>query len=147
MAEYDAPLVLSMNLGVIDFGAGADVTFDVPLPAGARYMRVVDILVRVTEAFLVDLTAARVDIGRAGDLDEFASLTIPDGQALNSIRGGRDQTAGILNKVYVAQEGGTAVMDKFRVTAVFGTDGTGVTGQGEVTVVYAVDFADTAPLQ
>lgn len=139
MSSYDQPRVISMNLGVIDFGNGANVTFDVPLPLGTRTVRVLDILARVTEAFNTTDTPAIMMVGRAGDLDEFASLTIPDTTAVNVIKNFRTAGGG-LNSIYVAEAGGTAVLEALRCTAQFGTDAGGVTGQAEITVVYEVDY-------
>lgn len=140
---YDRLTILSYNLGVIDFGAGANVTRDIPLPPGARLARVLDINVHVTEIFETSTSDAAVQVGRTGDLDEFAELTIPNGSTVGTIVGARTSASGrVHNSVYVAEKGNTAALDSLRVTCVFGTDDSAVTGQGEVIVHIGYDQAD-----
>jgi len=139
MSSYDQPRVFSYNLGVIDFGAGANVTRSIPLALGATQFRVLDIIAHVTEIFESDTSDAAVQIGRSGDLDAFAQLTIPNATAVGSMVSFRTAGGG-LNSIYRAEAGGLAAIEAMVVTNVFAVDDAAVTGQAEVTVVVEYDY-------
>lgn len=139
MSSYDHPFVFSYNLGTVDFGADADVTRSIPLPLGASQARVLDIIVQGVEAFASTTTNATVQVGRSGDTDAFASLTIPDLFAVGAMRGFRAQGSG-LNGIYVAEEGGLAALDALLVTMTQVVDDSADTGQAIVTVVVAYNY-------
>lgn len=138
---YDSRMVISIPVNAANFAAGGNVTLDYPLPPGARRARVLDIVTRITTATVFATTAARVEVGRTGATDEFAVITIPTAQAAGVVYAARSTTAKkVLKKIYVAEEGNTAVLDALRVTLVPGT-GAGLAGVGDVLIHVEIDYA------
>jgi len=112
--------------GIADFGDGAATTFYISGPAG-KQGKLRSISVSTTEAFLCDLTEANVAVGTAADADAYGLLNITDGTAVNTVFNETNDTDAIIAADIAAD---TQVL----VTITNGTDGTGVTGKGQVTV-------------
>jgi len=69
-----------------------------------------------------------VQVGIIGDLDEHAKLNITDGTAINTVFNSGDDTDAII-------EADIAADACLQVTLTEGTDGSGVTGQGQPYVI------------
>ena len=126
--SYSQPWTCMYNFPVMDFGATAGVTtHQIAGPAGKKG-RLIEVGIITTEAFLDDTLEAAVEVGIIGDLDEHAKLNITDGTAINTVFNSGDDTDAIIDADISAD---TAL----QVTLTEGTDGSGVTGQGQVYVI------------
>lgn len=122
------PMTCCYNYPNMDFGASAGVTtHQIGGPAGMKGV-LQEIGVTLTEAVLDDTLLASVAVGAIGDLDAYGDLKIPDGSLINTVVNSADDTNAILAPDIPAD---TCV----QVTLTEGTDGTGVTGQGQPYVI------------
>jgi len=112
----------------MDFGATAGVTtHQIGGPAGMKG-KLLEVGVNTTEAFLDDTAEASVQVGIIGDHDEYAKLNIADATAINvNFNSGTDTDAILEADI----DAGVCI----QVTLTEGTDGSGVTGQGQPYVI------------
>lgn len=73
---YDTKNILSYHFEEIDHGAAATVTRYIPIPAGAKSGRVLDISALVTESFVGTTTPGAAQVGKAGSLLAYADLNL-----------------------------------------------------------------------
>jgi len=116
------------NFAIMDFGASAGATTHQIAGPSGLVGRLVEIGVTTTEAFLDDTLEAAVELGIIGDLDAHAKLNITDATAINVVFNSGDDTDAILDADIPAD---TAL----QLTLTEGTDGSGVTGQGQPYVI------------
>lgn len=125
--SYSNPRTMRYDFGIVDFAAGGGpYVFHVQGPAGAAGI-LRNVSVDVDEVFATSTLAAKVEVGDGSDADEFASLTIPDETADETVFDIRDDTDAIIDAKIPAN---TVVT----VTCTEGTDASSVTGQGYVSI-------------
>lgn len=74
--SYSNPLVITYNLGLIDFGDTTDVNMAIKAPNGYENGRIMDIGVAVTEVFNAPTTPAYIRLGTTTDADAYAELNM-----------------------------------------------------------------------
>lgn len=75
MSSYDNSYPVSYNFAALDVGAGT-ITRKLRVPKGATGARVLDVHAFASETFTQTTTAARVQVGTAGDLDKFIDANL-----------------------------------------------------------------------
>lgn len=75
MSSYDNAYVVTYNFPALDVGAGT-ITRKIRVPKGATGARVLDIHAFASETFSQTTTAARAQVGIAGDLDKFVDANL-----------------------------------------------------------------------
>lgn len=134
---YDNLTPIAYNLGSVSF-IGGDTTYDIPLPPGARFARVLDVIVQVTTGLTNITTPAKVLVGVAADPDAMASMTLgtPAAGAIVNMRTYPGSNLGLYSA-----DGALGDVAALRVS-VIDTTGTGSAGAGDVTVVIGYDWID-----
>lgn len=75
MKFYDNALLISHNLGVVDYGAGDSVQL-IPAPPGCTRARIEGVLLDCDETFNTDTTEGGVQIGDGTDPDKFFTCSV-----------------------------------------------------------------------
>ena len=126
---YDNPLTITYLYDVIDYGATSGPYTDyLRGPKGMTgQVRLVSLL--VTEAFLDDTLEAAIEVGTAADHDAYVKMNITDATAVNTIFDSSTHDTNAIIDAEIPKDLLTVI------THTEGTDGSGVTGQGILTVV------------
>lgn len=139
---YDRMILIPYVLTGVDMAGGA-ADISLPLPAGARFARLVEMRAELTEAVVGTTSAPVLQLGTAANTALMATLEIPDGTAVGAQLNSRSDTFSHLG-VYQADAAGSE-LDALQLTIVDAVGGT-ITGTADVTIVIAVDQALPTPL-
>lgn len=136
MSQYDKPLTFNFKYSAVNFAVGG--TQKIPLPRGARYARVCDILLVSSVTFTQVTTPALVQVGDGTTPDKFASITVGALAAGSTLSGNDVAPAHVWKDNYVANP----VIHDLVVTFVAPTGGTPA-GTADVCILLAFDQVNT----
>lgn len=134
-ATYDRPLVVTYNLGLIDYGNG-NTAFAIKPPYGFKNGIVIDIHGVVMETFNQVTTPAYLRIGAGGDADKYAELNFGSA-AITDAYNAADQDAfdGKQRIIDMDRDGAAGVaISQLEVVGIAPTGGTPA-GQAHTTIV------------
>jgi hypothetical protein len=134
MSQYDAYHQTTYKFSAVDFSTGS--SKKLPVPRGATFARVLDIMVVASVLFTQVTTPAIVQIGDGTTADKFASITLGALAAGSSITG--NDVAHVWNANYLAGNYPPSGLHDLTATFVAPTGGTPA-GTGDVYILVGYD--------